>query len=248
MNYAQFIPTPVVVIAGTSSESRPMMMPCIPQPVQNFAQPQTLPTTRFQAIAPEPPMSQTQTYQSSQNLPPESVTNQLNGLEDGFDLEAFQTLAKAFREKRVKLGVTQAQAASDFRVQGSQGSSYSQSTICRIEKMDLTPQQAVQLSPLIQNWLVIADYKYVTPANDGTVRPVLANKFVEASANSKRKRQKRSKIPEAAQNELVKHFEIERLPSVETIKSLADKLGMDSRTVTIWFRNRRQNTKKQINR
>ena len=69
------------------------------------------------------------------------IINQLDVIEEaaeGVDLDEIRDLVTRFKEKRVELGLTQSQVSEDLET--SLGTAYSQSFICRIEKLDITPR------------------------------------------------------------------------------------------------------------
>ena len=83
---------------------------------------------------------------------PELTISQLDALtkaSDGVDLDEIRDLIRAFKEKRVALGLTQTQVGLDLEASGTGSVPYSQSYICRIEKLDITPRQALQLKPIL---------------------------------------------------------------------------------------------------
>ncbi len=75
---------------------------------------------------------------------------------DGVDLDEMRDLVGRFRRKRVSLGLSQSQVGMDFESLSASGSednafpSYSQSQICRIERLDITPRQARAVKPILQ--------------------------------------------------------------------------------------------------
>ncbi|CAK9299412.1 unnamed protein product [Gordionus sp. m RMFG-2023] len=81
-----------------------------------------------------------------------SINNDSN---DPKDLEAF---AEKFKQRRIKLGVTQADvgnALAKLRIPGV--GALSQSTICRFESLTLSHNNMVALKPILQAWLSEAE-------------------------------------------------------------------------------------------
>ena len=68
------------------------------------------------------------------------------------DLEAF---AKQFKQKRIKLGFTQADVG--LALGALFGSVFSQTTICRFEALQLSFKNMCKLKPLLHKWLLEAD-------------------------------------------------------------------------------------------
>ena len=68
------------------------------------------------------------------------------------DLENF---AKLFKQKRIKLGYTQADVG--LALGNLYGNIFSQTTICRFEALQLSFKNMCKLKPLLQKWLDEAD-------------------------------------------------------------------------------------------
>ncbi len=110
----------------------------------------------------------------SQEMP---VSQMLDMDADGLDLEEFRDLVGAFKEKRVSLGLTQTQAGTDL--QSASGQAYSQSFVCRLERLDVTLRQAKQVTPMLKKWLAGADQKYcILSASDGRLVPISFSEHV----------------------------------------------------------------------
>ena len=104
-----------------------------------------------------------------------AVPHQLDAIEkasDGVDIDEIRDLVATFRRARAVLGLTQGQAGveleslsasrrlrRDDRSSSSSYSpgcalaSYSQSLVCRIERLDITPRQARAVRPVLKEWL-----------------------------------------------------------------------------------------------
>lgn len=77
---------------------------------------------------------------------------------DGIDLEEIKNFAKAFKLRRLALGLTQTQVGQALSV--TRGPAYSQSAICRFEKLDITPKSASKIKPVLEKWMQEAELKY----------------------------------------------------------------------------------------
>lgn len=77
---------------------------------------------------------------------------------DGIDLEEIRRFAKAFKLRRLALGLTQTQVGQALSV--TRGPAYSQSAICRFEKLDITPKSASKIKPVLEKWMQEAEIKY----------------------------------------------------------------------------------------
>ncbi len=77
---------------------------------------------------------------------------------DGINLEEIKYFAKAFKLRRLALGLTQTQVGQALSV--TRGPAYSQSAICRFEKLDITPKSASKIKPVLEKWMHDAELKY----------------------------------------------------------------------------------------
>ncbi|CAF4287805.1 unnamed protein product, partial [Rotaria sp. Silwood2] len=77
---------------------------------------------------------------------------------DGINLEEIKQFAKAFKLRRLALGLTQTQVGQALSV--TRGPAYSQSAICRFEKLDIKPKSASKIKPVLEKWMREAELKY----------------------------------------------------------------------------------------
>lgn len=77
---------------------------------------------------------------------------------DGINLDEIKKFAKAFKLRRLALGLTQTQVGQALSV--TRGPAYSQSAICRFEKLDITPKSASKIKPVLEKWMHEAELKY----------------------------------------------------------------------------------------
>lgn len=143
------------------------------------------------------------------------------------DLEQF---AKQFKQRRIKLGFTQADVG--LALGTLYGNVFSQTTICRFEALQLSFKNMCKLKPLLEKWLEEADN------NNGTTSAM------DKMATQGRKRKKRTSIELAVKGALENHFCKNAKPSAQEIASLAENLGLDKEVVRVWFCNRRQKEKR----
>ncbi|XP_077284815.1 ventral veins lacking [Arctopsyche grandis] len=161
------------------------------------------------------------------HLPPE---RDLSGEEDtptSDDLEAF---AKQFKQRRIKLGFTQADVG--LALGTLYGNVFSQTTICRFEALQLSFKNMCKLKPLLQKWLEEADSTTGSPTS------------IDKIAAQGRKRKKRTSIEVSVKGALEQHFHKQPKPSAQEITSLADSLQLEKEVVRVWFCNRRQKEKR----
>ena len=76
------------------------------------------------------------------------------------DLESF---AKQFKQRRIKLGFTQADVG--LALGTLYGNVFSQTTICRFEALQLSFKNMCKLMPLLKKWLAEADSTTGTSAS-----------------------------------------------------------------------------------
>uniref|UniRef100_A0A8D0B7Q5 POU domain protein n=1 Tax=Salvator merianae TaxID=96440 RepID=A0A8D0B7Q5_SALMN len=143
------------------------------------------------------------------------------------DLEQF---AKQFKQRRIKLGFTQADVG--LALGTLYGNVFSQTTICRFEALQLSFKNMCKLKPLLNKWLEETDSSTGSPAN------------LDKIAAQGRKRKKRTSIEVGVKGALESHFLKCPKPSAHEITSLADSLQLEKEVVRVWFCNRRQKEKR----
>ncbi|KAM9184734.1 POU domain, class 4, transcription factor 3 [Mergus octosetaceus] len=149
---------------------------------------------------------------------------------DPRELEAF---AERFKQRRIKLGVTQADvgaALANLKIPGV--GSLSQSTICRFESLTLSHNNMTALRPVLQAWLEEAEAAH----RDRAAKP-------ELFAGAERKR-KRTSIAAPEKRSLEAYFALQPRPSSEKIAAIAEKLDLKKNVVRVWFCNQRQKQKR----
>src|SRR6218665_4050474 len=145
------------------------------------------------------------------------------------DLEQF---AKQFKQRRIKLGFTQADVG--LALGTLYGNVFSQTTICRFEALQLSFKNMCKLKPLLQKWLEEAD--------STTGSPGAAS--IDKLAGQGRKRKKRTGIEVTVKGALESHFLQPPKPSAQEIAFIADRLQLEKEGVRVWFCNRRQKEKR----
>ncbi|KAM3931971.1 POU domain, class 3, transcription factor 2 [Leptodactylus fuscus] len=143
------------------------------------------------------------------------------------DLEQF---AKQFKQRRIKLGFTQADVG--LALGTLYGNVFSQTTICRFEALQLSFKNMCKLKPLLNKWLEEADSSSGSPTS------------IDKIAAQGRKRKKRTSIEVSVKGALESHFLKCPKPSAQEISSLADSLQLEKEVVRVWFCNRRQKEKR----
>lgn len=145
------------------------------------------------------------------------------------DLEQF---AKEFKQRRIKLGFTQADVG--LALGTLYGNVFSQTTICRFEALQLSFKNMCKLKPLLAKWLEEADIN-----TTGTTGPIFDKNITPG-----RKRKKRTSIEVSVKGVLESYFCKNPKPSAQEIGSLAEQLQLEKEVVRVWFCNRRQKEKR----
>ncbi|XP_067880607.1 POU domain, class 6, transcription factor 1 isoform X2 [Heterodontus francisci] len=229
----QFVPV-------LSRQGAPLSPVKTTQQVQTFqtmaavTQPSVTPTT---ATAPTEPITPSNTPSTAsvgqlvskpQNAPTEV---------DGINLEEIREFAKNFKIRRLSLGLTQTQVGQ--ALSAAEGPAYSQSAICRFEKLDITPKSAQKIKPVLERWLTEAEIRHRAGIQNLT-------EFVGSEPSKKRKR--RTSFTPQALEILNVHFEKNTHPTGQEMTEIAEQLNYDREVVRVWFCNKRQTLKNTIKR
>lgn len=153
---------------------------------------------------------------------------------DPRELEAF---AEHFKQRRIKLGVTQAdvgKALANLKLPGV--GSLSQSTICRFESLTLSHNNMIALKPILATWLDQAE-----AAAKGRAKDASGTTGILPNAEKKRKR---TSIAAPEKRSLEAYFRVQPRPSGEKIAAIAEKLDLKKNVVRVWFCNQRQKQKR----
>lgn len=154
---------------------------------------------------------------------------------DGINLDEIKEFAKQFKIRRLSLGLTQTQVGQ--ALSATEGPAYSQSAICRFEKLDITPKSAQKIKPVLERWMQEAEERYRNGVNNLT-------DFIGSEPSKKRKR--RTSFTPAALEVLNNFFEINTHPSGAEMTELSEKLNYDREVIRVWFCNKRQALKNTI--
>ncbi|XP_037070935.1 inhibitory POU protein-like isoform X1 [Pollicipes pollicipes] len=152
---------------------------------------------------------------------------------DPRELEAF---SERFKQRRIKLGVTQAdvgRALANLKLPGV--GALSQSTICRFESLTLSHNNMIALKPVLQAWLEEAEAQARNKRRDPEAPSVLP---------SAEKKRKRTSIAAPEKRSLEAYFSVQPRPSGEKIAAIAEKLDLKKNVVRVWFCNQRQKQKR----
>lgn len=169
------------------------------------------------------------------------------------DPRELETFAEKFKQRRIKLGVTQAdvgQQLSKLKLPGV--GSLSQSTICRFESLTLSHNNMIALKPVLHSWLEQAESDARNKRKNEEVMSTssLTNSSISsASLNSnsnmdRDRKRKRTSIAAPEKRSLEAFFSVQPRPSGEKIAQIAEKLDLKKNVVRVWFCNQRQKQKR----
>lgn len=155
------------------------------------------------------------------------------GVDSEPDPRELESFAERFKQRRIKLGVTQADvgaALANLKIPGV--GCLSQSTICRFESLTLSHNNMVALKPILEAWLEEAER---------VQREKMAKPEIFNGADKKRKR---TSIAAPEKRSLEAYFAVQPRPSSEKIAAIAEKLDLKKNVVRVWFCNQRQKQKR----
>ncbi|XP_046577193.1 POU domain, class 6, transcription factor 2-like isoform X1 [Haliotis rubra] len=173
---------------------------------------------------------------SISELIPDTVGNSTESTTvDGINLDEIKEFARQFKIRRLSLGLTQTQVGQ--ALSATEGPAYSQSAICRFEKLDITPKSAQKIKPVLERWMLEAEERYKNGVQNLT-------EFIGSEPSKKRKR--RTSFTPQALEILNQYFERNTHPSGAEMTELAEKLNYDREVIRVWFCNKRQALKNTI--
>uniref|UniRef100_A0A8C9ZCE8 POU domain protein n=1 Tax=Sander lucioperca TaxID=283035 RepID=A0A8C9ZCE8_SANLU len=155
--------------------------------------------------------------------------------EEPSDLEELEQFAKAFKQRRIKLGFTQGDVG--LAMGKLYGNDFSQTTISRFEALNLSFKNMCKLKPLLEKWLSDAE----NSPSDSVSNPTSLPPLIEGYG---RKRKKRTSIETNIKLTLEKRFHDNPKPNSEEITLISEQLAMEKEVVRVWFCNRRQKEKR----
>lgn len=154
---------------------------------------------------------------------------------DGVNLDEMREFAKHFKLRRLSLGLTQTQVGQALSI--TEGPSYSQSAICRFEKLDITPKSAQKIKPVLERWMNVAEERLKLGGQALTDYGGL---------ESGKKRKRRTSFTPSAIEALNQHFQLNSHPTGSEMTTLADQLNFEKEVIRVWFCNKRQTLKNTI--
>ncbi|TSK17785.1 POU domain, class 2, transcription factor 1 [Bagarius yarrelli] len=170
--------------------------------------------------------------------PPTTKRVDVSLVEEASELEELEQFAKAFKQRRIKLGFTQGDVG--FAMGKLYGNDFSQTTISRFEALNLSFKNMCKLKPLLEKWL--NDAENMTSESAVSSPSDMSPSICEGL---NRRRKKRTSIDTNIRVALEKSFlEQSQKPTSEEITLIADQLNMEKEVVRVWFCNRRQKEKR----
>ncbi|KAL0994335.1 hypothetical protein UPYG_G00120780 [Umbra pygmaea] len=175
-------------------------------------------------------------HQQAMNMHPHSMgshTSLGGGGDSEPDPRELESFAERFKQRRIKLGVTQADVGSalaNLKIPGV--GCLSQSTICRFESLTLSHNNMVALKPILEAWLEEAE----RAQREKMTKPEIFN--------GGDKKRKRTSIAAPEKRSLEAYFAVQPRPSSEKIAAIAEKLDLKKNVVRVWFCNQRQKQKR----
>lgn len=173
--------------------------------------------------------------------PEATISHTSANMVDGIDLEEIKHFAKAFKLRRLSLGLTQTQVG--LALTSSEGPSYSQSAICRFEKLDITPKSAQKIKPVLERWMREAEERLQSGGSHA-----LADLVGGGGVEPTKKRKQRTSFTPQALEVLNRFFEKSTHPTGAEMTELAEQLNYDREVVRVWFCNKRQAFKNTVKR
>ncbi|KAJ6662740.1 hypothetical protein lerEdw1_011380 [Lerista edwardsae] len=200
------------------------------QPSITFTSQQPATPTRTIAATPIQPLPQSQSTPKRIDTP---------SLEEPSDLEELEQFAKAFKQRRIKLGFTQGDVG--LAMGKLYGNDFSQTTISRFEALNLSFKNMCKLKPLLEKWLNDAEN---LSSDSALSSPSALNSPGLGIEGLNRRRKKRTSIETNIRVALEKSFLENQKPTSEEITMIADQLNMEKEVIRVWFCNRRQKEKR----
>ncbi|XP_077645909.1 LOW QUALITY PROTEIN: POU domain, class 2, transcription factor 2 [Lonchura striata] len=203
----------------------------LPPPPNLFQLPQPSPG----GLLPAPPRGGSPTQPPPRGAPPGPPE------EAPSDLEELERFARAFKQRRIKLGFTQGDVG--LAMGKLYGNDFSQTTISRFEALNLSFKNMCKLKPLLETWLRDAESMSLDSAlpSPPSLGPPSLGAFEGLPG---RRRKKRTSIETNVRFALEKSFLANQKPTSEEILGMAEQLHMEKEVIRVWFCNRRQKEKR----
>ncbi|GCB66183.1 hypothetical protein scyTo_0010063 [Scyliorhinus torazame] len=145
-----------------------------------------------------------------------------------------EQFAKELKHKRRTFGFTQADVG--LALGNLYGKMFSQTTICRLEALQLSFKNMCKLKPMLQRWLIDAE-------NNGGLHEICN---VEQVLDRSRKWKRTTSIENGVKRNLEAYFMKCPKPTSEEASQIAEDLRLNKEMIRVWFWfcNRRQKGKR----
>ncbi|GAA34402.2 POU domain transcription factor class 4 [Clonorchis sinensis] len=187
------------------------------------------------------------TIHTNRSLTPDQVTATLYS--SAHEIDELKAFASKFKQRRMKLGVTQAEvgrALGCLQIGGF--GCLSQSTICRFESLTLSHNNMLVLKPILEEWLDIVEREH---EQRQLTRTIGQDDIVESEYYSEEmrfygtdRRRRRTSITDPEKHLLEAYFQTQPKPSTDELALIADRIKLRKNVVRVWFCNQRQKQKR----
>uniref|UniRef100_A0A915EXY2 Uncharacterized protein n=1 Tax=Echinococcus canadensis TaxID=519352 RepID=A0A915EXY2_9CEST len=175
-----------------------------------------------------------------------------------YNVTKLALLADRLKRYRTTRTLSQAKLSRKIAETTSGGLKFSQSFLCRFEKLDVTLRAALGAQLYLEQWLDQVELEEQEALGTGQRSPLHSNEAMidlldlrertvsEADLEppkcflpARRNRKSRAVFSEAAVEQMIQHFKRNSRPRGEELSRLADSIGYERESVRIWFSNRR---------
>ena len=158
--------------------------------------------------------------------------NDLSSSTCDIPLQEMREFAVHFKERRTKLGYTQADVGLELR--GVYGMEFSQATICRFESLSLSYENLCRWKVKLESWLTLAESR----------GPAWSSSNASLCSVRRSKQRRRTMIGPVEKKALVAFFERKPRPCSEDVADLARKLHLSEKVIKTWLGNYRQKVRR----
>ncbi|CAI9572161.1 unnamed protein product [Staurois parvus] len=168
-------------------------------------------------------------------IPYKGILEYFSDLEEEVTTTAeMEQFARDLKHKRITLGFTQADVG--YALGLFFGKTFSQTTVCRFESLQLSFKNMCKLKPLLRRW------QHEVETND-KIHELLSRGQISPQTQ---KRKHRTSIENNVKRILENYFVHCSKPGAQEIAHIARELKMDKDVIRVWFCNRRQKGKRQV--
>ncbi|VDM16813.1 unnamed protein product [Hydatigera taeniaeformis] len=188
----------------------------------------------------------------------DSFATSSNIVVGGYNVSKLALLADRLKRYRTARALSQAKLSRKISETTTGGLKFSQSFLCRFEKLDVTLRAALGAQPYLEQWLDQVESEEQVALGTSQRSSLHSNEAmvdlldlrervvsegdlepVKCFLPARRNRKSRAVFSEAAVEQLIQHFKRNSRPRGEELSRLADSIGYERESVRIWFSNRR---------